>query len=238
MKALIVAAGKGQRINGEGIPKPKPLYTCAGKYLIEHVITRLQKAGITEIFIVVGFMKEKIIEALGDGSRYNLIITYIHNDEFDKANGVSVYKAKSYLHEPFILAMSDHIFQQDAVTRFLNAMINQTRCHLYVDLKLDSISDIDDATKVLQENNAIKAIHKTLTNYNAIDTGMFYLTPAFFAALEHAQSQGDFSITGGVQVLANRNEMYTFDIGKYRWMDIDTRKELAILESEYHNYNS
>ncbi len=229
MKALIVAAGKGQRINGDNIPKPKPLFNCAGKYLIEHVITRLQKAGVHEIFIVVGFMKEKIIEALGDGSNYGIPITYIHNDEFDKANGLSVYKAKSHIHEPFILAMSDHIFQPEAVTQFVHAMKTQTECHLY--------TDMDDATKVFEENSRIKKIHKHLTDYNSIDTGMFYLTPVFFQALEQAQSQGDFSITGGVQALANQNKMFAFDIGPYRWMDIDTRKELAILETHYQEYH-
>ena len=251
MNALIVAAGKGTRINGEDTPKPKPLFTCHGKYLIEHVIERLKIAGITHIYIVVGFMKEHLMSAIGNGEKYQLTITYIENEEYEKANGLSVYKAKHHLKEPFILAMSDHIFEQVAVNKFVTAMKQQStnssssststptpKNTLYTDLKLDTISDIDDATKVQQQNDKIISIHKKLTEFNAVDTGMFYLTPEFFTALEKAQQNGDYSITGGVQTLANKGQMHTYDIGPHRWMDIDTKKELQILEEQFSLFDT
>ncbi len=240
MDALIVAAGKGTRINGDDHPKPKPLFICKGKYLIEHVILRLKKAGITHIYIVVGFMKETLISAIGDGAKYGVPITYIDNNEFEKANGLSVYKAKPFLTRPFILAMSDHIFEQSAVNQFVQSMqrtlTTNPRCTLYTDKKLDQISDVEDATKVEEDNQKIVHIHKKLQQYNAIDTGMFFFTPKFFTALEKAQSSGDYSITGGVQVLASEKRMYTFDIGPFLWMDIDTKKELTILEEKFNAF--
>ncbi len=245
MNAVIVAAGKGTRINGSDEPKPKPLFQCHGKFLIEYVIENLKKAGINHIYIIVGFMKEKIMDALGDGSKYHLTLTYIENSEYEKANGLSVYKAKSYLNEPFILAMSDHIFETAAVKQFVSAMNQKNNNsnpkmnsnYLYTDKKLNTISDIEDATKVLEQHHKIIKIHKKILEFNSVDTGMFCLTPDFFTALEQAQSQGDYSITGGIQTLANQHKMYTFDIGPYKWMDIDTKRELEILEEEFAKFN-
>ncbi len=238
MKALIVAAGKGQRINLTGDIKPKPLYTVFGKYLIEHVIENLKRAGISDFYIVVGFMSERIKEALGSGSRYGVKITYIENPEYEKANGLSVYKAKGILNEPFILSMSDHLMQPEALQRFIHHVQGKTESYLCTDRKIAEISDLDDATKVYEEQGKIKKIHKQLQGFNAIDCGIFYHTPEFFTALEQAQQQGDYSITAGVQMLADQNKMNSYDVGEARWMDIDTRKELELLEKNFRHFVS
>ncbi len=236
MKALIVAAGKGQRINLTGDVKPKPLYTVFGKYLIEYVISNLKAAGISDFYIVVGFMSERIREALGNGSRYGVNITYIENSDYEKANGLSVYKAKGILNEPFILSMSDHLMQPDALQRFVTHVQGKAESYLCTDKKISGISDIVDATKVYEENGKIQKINKQLPTFNAIDCGIFYHTPAFFEALEQAQSKGDYSITGGVQVLADQNKINSYDVGEATWMDIDTRKELELLEKSFKHF--
>ena len=227
MKALIVAAGKGERINVGGEIMPKPLFKVFGKYLIEHVIDNLTKGGITEFYIVVGFMKEKIQEALGDGSKYGVSITYIANEEYERANGISVYKGKPYLHEGFILSMCDHLFDPNVVKDFLAAEKKPGYCYLCTDRKIDEIFDLEDATLVLEKDGKIIDIHKQLTDFNTIDCGLFYLDPIFFEVLEQAQAKGDDSISGGVKMLAQQGKMLTFDIGDGKWMDIDTGEDLA-----------
>ena len=230
MKALIVAAGKGERINTSGEVKPKPLYFCGGQYLIGHVIMRLHRAGITDFVIVVGFMGDLIQRALGDGSQFGVKIEYVQNAEFDKANGWSVFQARHLLSEPFILSMSDHVFEPEVVQRFVDFMYRNKGNYLCTDRKLDLISDMDDATKVWEEHGQIIRIHKKLEQFNTIDCGMFCLTPDFFRALEVRQTQGDFSITGGVQQLADEKSMKTYDIQEGLWIDVDTRRELALAE--------
>jgi len=231
MKALIVAAGKGNRINAN--ETPKPLLKCFDKHIIEYVINNLKLAGVEDFYIVVGFMGEKIKEALGDGSRYGIKINYIENPEYEKANGLSVYKAKDFINEPFILSMSDHILHPKIVSDFVSFVKEKNECYLCTDKKIDSIQDIADATKVLEEDCKITNIHKELTEFNVVDCGLFYLTPRFFSALEASQSKGDFSITGGVQELANLKKMFTFDIGDSNWIDIDTEEDLEFLKINF-----
>ena len=69
MKALIIAAGKGSRLNRLTEDNPKPLIQLLGLSLIERIILTAQQAGINEFFIVVGHLGDRIISKLGDGSR-------------------------------------------------------------------------------------------------------------------------------------------------------------------------
>ena len=81
MKAMILAAGRGERMRPLTDITPKPLLEVGGKALIVHHIERLKCSGFDEIVINVAHLGDKIIEALGDGSRWGVKIFY--SDERD-----------------------------------------------------------------------------------------------------------------------------------------------------------
>ena len=91
MKALIIAAGKGRRLEGLTKDGPKPLIKLLGLSLIERVMLTARQAGIDEFVIVTGFFGEKIKEGLGNGERCGVKISYIENREWQSGNGVSVF---------------------------------------------------------------------------------------------------------------------------------------------------
>lgn len=225
MKVLVVAAGKGSRLNKDKDPIPKPLHKIKGKYIIQYVIENFKAAGVTDFYLVVGFMKEVVKKALGDGSIFGVNISYIDDDEYI-GNGLSLFKSRNDLDEPFILSMSDHIFHPEVIKKFVQAMKGKRNCYLCTDKNIREVLDIDDATKVLEEGGRIRRIHKTLTNYNSIDCGVFYLTPDIFHVLEKTISTRDLSISGAIQSLANANIMFTYDIEDGKWMDIDTEEDM------------
>ncbi|MBA4369600.1 MAG: hypothetical protein C0403_18400 [Desulfobacterium sp.] len=98
---------------------------------------------------------------------------------------------------------------------------------LCVDYKLDTIFDMDDATKVFAENQVIKCIGKKITDYNCIDTGVFIGTIGLMDAIERVyQQKGDASLSEGVQVLADAGKMQALDIGDCFWQDVDTPEML------------
>ncbi len=76
MKAMILAAGRGERMRPLTDTTPKPLLTVAGKALIEYHIEALVKAGITEWVINHAYLGEQIEQYLGDGARYGGSISY------------------------------------------------------------------------------------------------------------------------------------------------------------------
>ena len=81
MRAMILAAGRGERMRPLTDTTPKPLLPVGGKPLIVWHIERLKKAGIDEIVINLAYLGEKIEAYLGDGSRYGVKIAYSYEGE-------------------------------------------------------------------------------------------------------------------------------------------------------------
>lgn len=108
MKAMILAAGRGERMRPLTDHLPKPLLTVAGRPLIEHLITRLAAAGLRELVINLGYRGAQIRDQLGAGARLGVRIEY--SDEGDPAleTGGGVFRALPLLGEgPFVLANAD-----------------------------------------------------------------------------------------------------------------------------------
>jgi len=225
-KALIIAAGKGERIKCISKEKPKPLIKLLGLTLIERVILSLKEAGISEVFIVVGYKKEKIVEFFGDGRRYGLRINYIENDEFQRGNGISLLKAKNYLKEKFLLLMSDHIFDEEAIKRVSNFELGDFEIGIVVDRNYPNFIDLGDATKVLVKDGMVVDIGKKIENYNGIDCGIFIVRDTAFKYFEEALSKGEDTLSGMMKEIAIRNKLKAIDFEGKFWIDIDTEKEL------------
>lgn len=76
MRALILTAGRGQRMRPLTDTCPKPLLELAGKPIVQYQIEALREAGITELVINLGWQGPRIVEALGDGARLGVRIVY------------------------------------------------------------------------------------------------------------------------------------------------------------------
>ena len=99
-RAIIMAAGMGKRMNPVTLTTPKPLVEVNGVRMIDTIIRALQKNGITEIYIVVGYLKEKFSDFL---KQYQGI-TLIENPYYETCNNISsLYVAREYLENAMIL---------------------------------------------------------------------------------------------------------------------------------------
>ena len=109
MKAMILAAGRGERMKPLTDSLPKPLLKVANKSLIEHHIEKLAAAGISNIVINIAWLAEKVQELLGDGTKYGVKITYSHEKQgaLETAGGIAT--AMPYLEdeEAFLVVNGD-----------------------------------------------------------------------------------------------------------------------------------
>lgn len=105
MNAIILAAGKSNRFAPFTYEKPKGLFRVKGEILIERQIEQLHTAGITQIYVVVGYMKEKFFY-LEQKCGVKLIV---NNDFGKKGNLYSLYMAGEYFENTFICC-ADHYF--------------------------------------------------------------------------------------------------------------------------------
>ena len=109
IRALILAAGRGERLRPLTDHTPKPLISVQGKPLIVHHIERLAAVGITDIIINLNHLAEHIPAALGDGSRWHVRLHYSWenhlSENLETAGGIR--HALNLLSEPFILVNGD-----------------------------------------------------------------------------------------------------------------------------------
>lgn len=108
MKAMILAAGRGERMRPLTDATPKSLLRIGGQPLIERHIHALAQAGIRELVINHAHLGEQLVTALGDGRAYGVSITYSAEPGGALETGGGIYKALPLLgEEPFLVVNAD-----------------------------------------------------------------------------------------------------------------------------------
>jgi len=230
-EAVILMAGEGSRLRGNEKTFLKPLVPVLGHPLICYTIDALIHAGIKRANFIVGYQSNRMIAAVRQLIPPGIEACFIENPDWQKQNGISLLAAVNDLTSPFLLTMSDHLFDQSIVDLLLrNAVLDQLS--LALDRKLDSIFDVDDAMKVQTEGDRIRKIGKHLTVYDGIDMGLFVCPLDIFDYLERVKRDGDCSLADGVRLMASEDKARAVDVGDAWWQDIDTISMLASAETQ------
>ena len=239
MKAVILAAGNGTRLRPFTLDTPKPLLEIAGQPLIHYSIDALRLAGISDIAVVVGYMAERVEEALAETHPY---LTLIRNEDYHGGNALSVYAARSFAgDEPFVVCMGDHPIGPEIVERLLAD--HEDDPLICVDPAARHPSQTNDATRVMVDSSGyIAAIGKALEVWNAIDTGVFMMSGDFFPAAERliASYEDQVSLTNVVRAMGYDGSPFaTCDVAGMFWADVDTQEDYesveGLLMEEYAN---
>src|SRR5579859_598839 len=108
MKAMILAAGRGERLRPLTDKTPKPLLEVKGKPLIVHHLERLRDGGYTHILINTSWLAEQIQDALGDGGRWGVSLQYSYEGPEPLDTGGGIFKALPLLgRQPFLVVNGD-----------------------------------------------------------------------------------------------------------------------------------
>jgi len=108
MKAMVLAAGRGERMRPLSDGTPKPLLSAGGKPLIGHLLEGLARAGIREVVINLSWLGAQIREALADGAAYGVRIAYTEEGPVPLETGGGVLNALPLLGaEPFLVVSGD-----------------------------------------------------------------------------------------------------------------------------------
>lgn len=236
MKCLIIAAGRGSRLRRWG--DSKPLIPLLGVPLIERAIRSAIQAGADDFYVVIGYQGAHVRDFLGPlAVRLGIPITPLINEDWEKENGLSVLKAREYLHEPFLLLMADHLFDPSIAREMMAHPPAEGEIILAVDKDTrNPLVDMEDVTRVKTKDGKIGDIGKGLTDFNGFDTGIFFCSPSIFEALEHStEKHGETSLSGAVRILAAVGRARAFHTSGRFWIDVDdpaafTRAEKALLD--------
>src|SRR3989344_3829582 len=111
-QAFILGGGRGERLRPLTDSTPKPLVKVAGKPIIEYSLELLQKHGVEQVILSIGYLHEKIEKHLGSGEKWGLKINYAIENE-PLGTGGALAAAKDSLDESFFMLNGDNIADFD-----------------------------------------------------------------------------------------------------------------------------
>lgn len=231
MKTIILAAGRGSRLNTHTQHTPKPLVPVEESIMLNAIIDNCRLANLHDFIIVVGYLQESVKEHV---FQIHDQAVFVENPEYDKKdNGYSAYQAKEAVgnDENFLLLMGDHMFDPSLLQKLLTAYPTN-ECVLAIDKNLSQVHDVEEATKVLEKDGYVEKIGKTIEEHNAVDTGFFLCTQDLFRALEACFHQNLYKLADAMQQLAKERKLQTKDISGSFWIDVDTEENL--MEAKKH----
>ncbi len=234
-QALILAAGRGSRLNPE--EGHKLLAHVGGRPMLDWHIDRLSRLGVRRLVIVTGFESEALEQQLRDWELpegFQLDTTF--NSAWEGKNGLSVLAGASAIDGPFWLTMSDHLLSVALVERareWVETSDGSAEVMLVVDSSIELLYDVPDANKLRFRDGSLDAIGKEIGEFDVADTGLFWCGEGFVAALEAERAaNGDCNTSDAMRRLDATSQAAYVDVKGAPWQDVDTPGAKAHAEKQ------
>jgi len=234
MKAMILAAGKGRRVQPLTNTTPKPMLPILDVPVMELIIKKLKSDGFDEIVINTSYLSEEIEHYFKDGSQWGVSICYSfegevidgvrHGNAIGSAAGMrKIQSEKAFFDDTFLVICGDAIIdadlakaveihkQQGGISSMLLKEVPMGSVDKYGVVELDA----SDRVVSFQEKPKVENARSNLVN-----TGIYIFEPETFS---HIPSQGNYDIGGDLfpQLVSGNIPLYGINL-PFQWIDIGT----------------
>ncbi len=224
MKAVLLAAGAGERLMPLTATRPKHLIKVGGKPILQFCLEAIKKAGITEAIIVTHYMGDAIRSHFGDGEKLGLQLSYVEQKEI-LGTGNAAEVAKPYVDGDFVLIYGDLLFGQDSVkdvvaqfkkgkTAAVMAVVPVARPENYGIIE----QDIDGNVKRIVEKPAAGKEPSNLAN-----AGIYAFSKDVFDKLKQTKVsvRGEWELTDAITMLAEEGKtVLAAQLNRDDWFDV------------------
>ncbi|RZN55553.1 MAG: hypothetical protein DSO09_02395 [Candidatus Methanomethylicota archaeon] len=233
-KGIILAAGKGTRLDPFTISRPKHLIPIAGAPLIEHIINTLKENGINEIIIVINYMGELIKSYLGDGSKFSIKINYVEQKTLE-GTAHALYSCRDLINnESFIAIYGDIVFHPSIISTLLSSY-NEKYFGVILGVHVKNIKDFG---LLITDGEFLTKIEEKpdVNESGIINGGMYIFKPEIFKFIEKTEKsiRGEIELTSSINMAIKENKKFLIvkseedkwiDVGK-PWDILDANKLL------------
>lgn len=190
MKAVVLAAGEGTRMEPLTADRSKPMLPVAGRPLIDHVLGRLAAASVEEVVVVVGERAADLRNHVGDATPDGLPVTYVEQDE-PRGTGDALLRAADRLDDDFLLLNGDVLVEPADIERIAGA---EGRAMLVAD-----VEDVSDFGRVRVDGSRVAGIDEKPDDDGPgrVNAGIYRLDPGIFPTLEDLEpsERGEVELT-------------------------------------------
>ena len=233
MKGIILHGGHGTRLRPLTHTGPKQLLPIANKPMSEYCIDAIKECGITDIAIIIGGIgSQKVIDYYGDGSRFNLKISYIEQDE-PRGIAHAINLCKNFIgKEKFLVFLGDNIIQKS-----INNIAKKFEQNDYDALML--LCEVNNPKQFgiahIVDNKIVKIVEKPKDPpSNMAVTGIYFLTESFFEIYSRLTPswRNELEITDALQMLLEENFKIDFEMITDYWKDTGTPNDIIHANGE------
>ena len=214
MKAIILAAGKGDRMRPLTNTRPKVMLSIANKPILEHLLIEAKKAGITEFIFVVGYHDEQVRDYFGNGGRWEVNMDYCtQRKQLGTADAVKL--VEGLVDGDFLMINGDIVVKHDDIRQVASrheivlsvTEIEDTRGLGVVELSQDRVVHIYEKTKKPPSRMA--------------NAGLYLFTPDIFDAISQTPKspRGEYEITDSLQIMIDKGHFISYQEISH-WLDI------------------
>jgi dTDP-glucose pyrophosphorylase len=120
--AVLLAAGRGKRQRPFTDQIPKPLLQANGRATLDYVLTAVLRAGVKQVCIVTNHLEEKIFEFVGDGSKWNLKVTFAHQKELRGSGDALMSVSHQWIRDESVMVLAtDYILEENVLLELVKA---------------------------------------------------------------------------------------------------------------------
>ena len=224
MKAVILAAGEGLRLQPITATRPKHLIEVGGKPILQHCIDELKTAGVTEIVIVTHYMAQKIRQYFGNGEKLGVEISYAEQDAI-LGTGNAAIVIEPYVKEDFVLIYGDLLFDSEVIDNLIKTYEAEKPAAVMAVVPVKKpesygIVELGDRGKVerIIEKPAIGETASNLAN-----AGIYVFSQEIFNKIRQIQPsiRGEWELTDAISLwIKEKKPVIAFKIAETAWIDI------------------
>jgi len=216
MKAVVLVAGKGTRMEPLTSDCPKVMLQVTNKPILEHILNSAIQAGIEGFVFITGYLEQQIREYFGDGSKWGVSIDYVQQKEqLGTANAIGY--AKGHVEEAFLVLNGDMLIGQED----LKALISRTEEAVICVKEVENPSDF--GVLEVENNKVVRIIEKPKNPPTKLaNAGVYLFRESIFDFIDRTQAsvRKEFEITDSIQMLIDSGAAVGYSPLEGRWIDI------------------
>lgn len=224
MKAILIAAGKGERLEPLTLTRPKCLIPIAGLPLIVHHLQSLPKLGVREIGIVVNYKEKQVRNFLGDGSKYGVSIEYARQKELDgTAHGLGAAE-RLVGDENFLAIYADLLTNLDSLRKLKNSFSKGKAAGAMAVTRVQNASAYGAVAIRGGRVRGITEKPASQSRSGLINAGLYGFKPEIFDYISKTKPnprRGEYELTTSIQMMIDDGlKVIAEEIPSKDWIDI------------------
>ncbi|HZY93624.1 MAG TPA: bifunctional sugar-1-phosphate nucleotidylyltransferase/acetyltransferase [Candidatus Bathyarchaeia archaeon] len=222
MRALVLAAGKGERLWPLTETIPKPLLPICGKSLLERILNSLVQSGIRDITLLVKFQAWKIRKGIGNGSQYGCRVSYVEQKTLGgTADAVRACRQRLMGESRFLVIYADNYYQDDA----LRAFVTRSSRTAGMALATGQAEDTSPFGRVtVKQGRVVRIMEKTRDHRpGLVNAGLYMLDNSIFDAIDRTRrsKRGELELTDSLKLMIQRrNAVSAIPFRRGKWFGI------------------